>query len=90
MASCGYPYYIGGNFDESGTLFWPPPPGVVRDEAFFAAAKGITAKVNTEVTEIDRENKTVSCKNQASGEEFSLEYDKLVICTGATTAPPAH
>ena len=43
MASCGYPYYIGGNFDERNSLL-ATPTGVVRDPAFFAAAKGVNAK----------------------------------------------
>lgn len=87
MASCGYPYYIGGNFDERNALL-ATPTGVVRDEAFFAAAKGVTARVNTEVTAIDRANKTVSCTNVVTGESSSVPYDKLVICTGATPRRP--
>ena len=87
MASCGYPYYIGGNFDERNALL-ATPTGVVRDESFFAAAKGVNARVNTEVTSIDRQNKTVACTNIVTGEESSIEYDKLVLCTGATPRRP--
>ncbi|NDV28754.1 FAD-dependent oxidoreductase [Desulfovibrio sp. JC010] len=87
MASCGYPYYIGGNFNERNALL-ATPTGVVRDEVFFAAAKGVNAKVNTEVTGIDRRNKCVSCTNVVTGEESSVDYDKLVICTGATPRRP--
>jgi NADPH-dependent 2,4-dienoyl-CoA reductase/sulfur reductase-like enzyme/rhodanese-related sulfurtransferase len=87
MASCGYPYYIGGNFDERSQLL-ATPTGVVRDEAFFAAAKGVEARVNTEVTKIDRQNKTVACRNVLTGEESSVSYDKLVVCTGATPRRP--
>lgn len=39
MASCGYPYYIGGNFDERNQLL-ATPTGVVRDEAFLPLPKG--------------------------------------------------
>lgn len=87
MASCGYPYYIGGNFDERNALL-ATPTGVVRDENFFAAAKGVNAKVNTEVTAIDRKNKNVSCTNVKTGESSTMDYDKLVICTGATPRRP--
>ncbi|WP_432735919.1 FAD-dependent oxidoreductase [Maridesulfovibrio sp. FT414] len=87
MASCGYPYYIGGNFDERNALL-STPTGVVRNEAFFAAAKGVTARVNTEVTAIDRENRTVSCTDLGSGESYSVDYDKLVLCTGAAPRRP--
>ncbi|WP_338668278.1 FAD-dependent oxidoreductase [Pseudodesulfovibrio methanolicus] len=87
MASCGYPYYIGGNFDERNSLL-ATPTGVVRDPAFFAAAKGVNAKVNTEVTAINRENRTVSCLDLGSGEPSAVEYDKLILCTGATPRRP--
>ena len=87
MASCGYPYYIGGDFDERDQLL-ATPTGVVRDEAFFLAAKGVNARVNTEVTAIDRENKSVTCVNVLSGEETTVPYDKLVLCTGATPRRP--
>ncbi|WP_027721712.1 FAD-dependent oxidoreductase [Maridesulfovibrio zosterae] len=87
MASCGYPYYIGGNFDERDQLL-ATPTGVVRNEAFFAAAKGVDAKVNTDVTSIDRDSKTVSCVDVITGEESTVPYDKLVVCTGATPRRP--
>ncbi len=87
MASCGYPYYIGGNFDERNSLL-ATPTGVVRNEAFFAAAKGVNAKVNTEVTSIDCERKVVDCTNLTSGDKFSVDYDKLVICTGSNPRRP--
>lgn len=87
MASCGYPYYIGGNFDNRSQLL-ATPTGVVRDEAFFGAAKGVNAKVSTEVTAIDRKNKTVSYVHVPSGEKSSIPYDKLVLCTGSIPRRP--
>ena len=53
MASCGYPYYIGGFFDDRNQLLCSPA-GVVRDAKFFWNAKKNTTKVLTEVTKIDR------------------------------------
>jgi NADPH-dependent 2,4-dienoyl-CoA reductase/sulfur reductase-like enzyme/rhodanese-related sulfurtransferase len=87
MASCGYPYYIGGDFDERDSLL-ATPTGVVRDPAFFAAAKGVNAKVNTEVTAINREERTVSSIDLGSGEKSTVPYDKLILCTGATPRRP--
>lgn len=87
MASCGYPYYIGGNFDERNELL-ATPAGVVRNEAFFAAAKGVEARVNTEVTSIDRDKKVVACVNSLTGEKSTVPYDKLVICTGSKPRHP--
>jgi NADPH-dependent 2,4-dienoyl-CoA reductase/sulfur reductase-like enzyme/rhodanese-related sulfurtransferase len=87
MASCGYPYYIGGFFDDRDQLLCSPA-GVVRDSKFFWNAKKITTKVNTEVTTIDRENKRIEFTDLISGEKGTAEYDKLIIATGATPRKP--
>ncbi len=87
MASCGYPYYIGGFFDDRNQLLCSPA-GVVRDSKFFWNAKKILTLVNTEVTKIDRENKKVEYKNLSTGETASAPYDKLIIATGATPRKP--
>ena len=55
---------------------------------FYLNAKDIEAKVNTEVTAIDRKNHSVSFKNIATGETGSLTYDKLVIATGSVSQMP--
>ncbi|HPR33754.1 MAG TPA: FAD-dependent oxidoreductase, partial [Prolixibacteraceae bacterium] len=82
MASCGYPYYVGGFFDNRNMLL-STPTGVVRDPKFYLNAKGISAMINTEATRIDLQNKQVATKNLLTGEEKSVPYDKLIICTGA-------
>jgi len=87
MASCGYPYYVAGVFDDRNQLL-ATPAGLVRDANFFWDAKRIKALVNTEVTKIDRDNKNVEYKNLLTGETASLPYDKLVIATGATPFKP--
>ncbi len=87
MASCGYPYYIGGFFDDRNKLLCTPT-GVVRDPKFYWNAKGIMAKVNTEVTKINRKKKTIEYKDLETGKKGSQPYDKLVIATGATANKP--
>jgi NADPH-dependent 2,4-dienoyl-CoA reductase/sulfur reductase-like enzyme/rhodanese-related sulfurtransferase len=87
MASCGYPYYIGGFFDDRNQLLCSPA-GVVRDSKFFWNAKKINTKVNTEITSIDRKNKTIHFTDLLTGEKGSAEYDKLIIATGATPRKP--
>ncbi|UJX40153.1 FAD-dependent oxidoreductase [Desulfovibrio sp. JY] len=87
MASCGYPYYVAGEVKGRDMLL-ATPAGVVRDPAFFAGAKGITAKVSTEVTAIDRKAKTVAWKRVDSGETGHLPYDKLIVCTGSRPKVP--
>ncbi len=87
MASCGYPYYIGGFFDDRDQLLCSPA-GVVRDSKFFWNAKKIITRVNTEVTRIDRANKRVEYVDLITGEKGIVEYDKLIIATGAYPRKP--
>jgi NADPH-dependent 2,4-dienoyl-CoA reductase/sulfur reductase-like enzyme/rhodanese-related sulfurtransferase len=87
MASCGYPYYVAGEVKSRDALL-ATPAGVVRDPAFFAGAKGVAAMVSTEVTAIDRKNKTVAWKNLATGQTGHLPYDKLILATGSKPKMP--
>jgi NADPH-dependent 2,4-dienoyl-CoA reductase/sulfur reductase-like enzyme/rhodanese-related sulfurtransferase len=87
MASCGYPYYVGGLFDDRNQLL-STPTGVTRDPKFFMAAKGITAITETEVIAIDRDKKTVMARQVNTGEESEHPYDKLVLATGAVPLMP--
>ncbi len=87
MASCGYPYYVGGVFDERSKLICTPT-GVVRDPNFFKNAKDIKAITNTEATGIDIEGRSVSYKDLKTGEKGTISYDKLIIATGAVPRMP--
>lgn len=87
MASCGFPYFVGGFFDDRNKLLCTPT-GVVRDPKFYWNAKGIIAKVSTEVKKIDRKNKTIEYVDLTTGENGRQEYDKLIIATGATANMP--
>ncbi|MBN2372032.1 MAG: FAD-dependent oxidoreductase [Vicinamibacteria bacterium] len=82
MASCGYPYYIGGVFDDRNMLI-STPAGDQRDSSFFSNVKNIKALVGTEAVRIDRAEKTVTARHRESGRESILMYDKLVLATGA-------
>jgi len=87
MASCGYPYYVGGFFDDRNQLICTPT-GVVRDPAFFTKAKGIRALTSTEATAIDRQARTVEATSLETGQSETIPYDKLVIATGARPVMP--
>ncbi|MCU0821845.1 MAG: FAD-dependent oxidoreductase, partial [Spirochaetes bacterium] len=87
MASCGYPYYVGGFFDDRNMLLCTPT-GVVRNPMFFMNAKNIIARTETEVVSIDREKKTVLCRELRTGKEESLTYDSLILATGAIPNMP--
>ncbi len=87
MASCGYPYYVGGFFDDRNMLLCTPT-GVVRDPKFYLNAKGIVARTETEAIAIDRKAKTVKVKDLKSGKDETLSYDKLIITTGSIPKKP--
>jgi NADPH-dependent 2,4-dienoyl-CoA reductase/sulfur reductase-like enzyme/rhodanese-related sulfurtransferase len=87
MASCGYPYYVGGYFDDRNMLLCTPT-GVTRNPLFYLNAKDIEAKVNTEVTAIDRKGHTVSFRNTVTGDAGEMAYDKLIIATGSVPRMP--
>ncbi len=87
MASCGYPYYIGGVFDDRNMLLCTPT-GVVRDPEFYLKAKKIVARVQTEAVAIDREAKKVRVKDLKTSQEEELSYDSLILATGATPIRP--
>lgn len=87
MASCGYPYYVGGFFDDRSQLLCSPA-GVVRDAKFFWNAKKINTRVLTEVTRIDRKQKIVEFTDLTTGKAGTAAYDKLVIATGSNARKP--
>ncbi|MBN1183818.1 MAG: FAD-dependent oxidoreductase [Bacteroidales bacterium] len=87
MASCGFPYFVGGFFDDRNKLLCTPT-GVVRDPQFYWNAKGIVAKINNKVTKINRKNKEVEFINTITGKKGRQGYDKLVIAAGAKANKP--
>lgn len=80
-ANCGLPYYIGGVIADREDLTLQTPEG------FFSRYK-ISAKVNCEVTDINKESKTVSVVNLVTGEKFEEKYDKLILSPGAKPVLP--
>jgi len=87
MASCGYPYFVGGVFNNRNSLL-STPYGEVRDPHFFVNTKGVLARTETEVTSIDRAARTVRCRDLKSGEVDDVPYDTLIIATGAKPRKP--
>lgn len=87
MASCGYPYFVGGFFDDRNMLL-STPTGVVRDPVYYINAKNIKARTNTEALAIDRAKKTIRVKDLRSGENETMPYDRLILATGAVASIP--
>ena len=50
--------------------------------------RGVPTYIHAEVTDIDRDGKTVTVKNLDNGEETVHTYDKLVIAAGARPIRP--
>lgn len=86
-AGCGLPYYISGMVKEQKELM-STAVGVVRDAAFFQKVKNVKVLNEAEALEIDRARKRVRVRQHGKGEDFWLDYDKLVLATGAKPVVP--
>jgi NADPH-dependent 2,4-dienoyl-CoA reductase/sulfur reductase-like enzyme/rhodanese-related sulfurtransferase len=87
FGTCGMPFFASGDIDDFSELM-STPYGLVRDAEFFKESKGIDVLINSEVIRIDTEKKIISYKNLISGEFTDIEYDELVIGTGAAPLSP--
>ncbi|MCD6273974.1 MAG: FAD-dependent oxidoreductase [Deltaproteobacteria bacterium] len=84
---CGIPYYIGGDVDNIEALR-STSAHVLRDSNYFQNVKGLEVRTRTEAIAIDRRNKKLKIRNLVDGREEQLDYDKLVLATGATPVVP--
>ncbi len=78
---CGLPYFIGGEIEDIKKLSFAEP-NVIRDKM------GIDLRLKHEVLAIDTEHKSVTCSDFNAGSEYELQYDKLILATGAS--PKVH
>ena len=76
-SNCSLPYYLGGLVENSEAL-------VLMTPTKFKGEHNIDVRVNSEVTAIHRETKTVTVKNTKTGETYEESYDKLVLSPGAS------
>jgi NADPH-dependent 2,4-dienoyl-CoA reductase/sulfur reductase-like enzyme/peroxiredoxin family protein/TusA-related sulfurtransferase/rhodanese-related sulfurtransferase len=81
FANCGLPYHIGEVITERSRLLLQTPQSLRE-------SLNIDVRIATEVTHLDRENKTVSVRNLDTGEEYVEKYDKLVLAMGASALRP--
>ena len=79
---CGIPYYVSGDVADEKELR-STSFHMVRDERFFAKAKGVKTLTSTRAVAIDRKAKEVEVLDLASGESRRLPYDSLLIATGS-------
>ena len=86
-AGCGLPYYISGVIKDHRQLL-STAAGVVRDPVFFQKVKNVHVMDQTEAVEIDRAGRRIRVRDLDGGAESWLEYDKLVLATGASPIVP--
>lgn len=76
FANCGLPYFVGGEIVRQDDLLLQTPESL-------RARFNLDVRVRSEVTAIDRANRSVHVRDLASGSEYDLPYDNLVLSTGA-------
>lgn len=79
-SACGIPYYIEGNFEDYRTL-------LVRSPEEFAKSN-IFIHLQSQVSKILPQCKKVLVENLQSGEAHLVDYDKLIVATGAVPFVP--
>jgi len=80
-ANCGLPYFIGGVIAERQDLLLQTPESL-------HARFDLDVRIRNEVTAIDRERKVVTVLDLATGTEYQLSYDSLVLSPGAQPVVP--
>ena len=80
---CGIPYFVSGDVSDEKELR-STSFHVVRDEAFFQEAKGVTMLTRTRALAIDSKARTVKLEQLDTGETNELPYGKLLLATGST------
>ncbi len=81
FANCGLPYYIGDVITERNKL-------IVQTIESMSARFNINIQNFSEVTAINKEEKTVTVKNLNTGEIYEENYDILVLSPGAKPIVP--
>ncbi len=81
FSNCCLPYHLSGVIASAENL-------VLMSPEKFAAQYKIDARVNSEVINIDRDKKEVTVKNAVTGEEYTENYDKLILSMGAKPIVP--
>ena len=82
FSNCALPYHLSGVVRDCDDL-------VLMCPSKFAEQYNIDARVNNEVTKINREEKTVEVKDLENGETYTEDYDKLVLSPGANPIRPS-
>lgn len=80
-AQCGIPYAVSGVTSSVEEL-------LVRSVATFRNKFGMDARINHKVEKVDTNKQMVSGRHLKTGEAFQVQYDKLLIASGASPFVP--
>ena len=80
-ANCGLPYYVGGVIADEADLLLQTPTSL--HERF-----RIDVRVHTEALDIDPQSRQLTVRDLATGVEYLLAYDALVLSPGASPIIP--
>jgi len=80
-AACGLPYYVSGAVASRNEL-------MVRNAAAFKKISNVDVLVGTRVDSIDRGARKIHVTSLSDAKQYTLDFDKLVIATGASPVVP--
>lgn len=80
-ANCGLPYYVGGVIETEDALLLQTPDSLHKRFR-------LDVRVASEALSINRALKTIAVRNLLTGDEYELNYDKLVLSPGASPIRP--
>lgn len=83
FSNCSLPFYLSRTVNDSNAL-------VLMSPEQFRKQYHIEARVNSEVTKVNRKEKKITVKNLTTGEEYEEGYDKLVLSPGAVPVLPKN
>ncbi|HEY5120312.1 MAG TPA: FAD-dependent oxidoreductase, partial [Acidimicrobiales bacterium] len=81
-ANCGLPYFVGGLIEDEESLFLQTPESL--HDRF-----RLDVRVLSEALSIDTVARAVRVKDLTSDDEYTLDYDKLILSPGASAVVPA-
>ncbi|MCR6109611.1 CoA-disulfide reductase [Bacillus sp. A301a_S52] len=81
FANCGLPYYIGGTIKDRDKLLVQTVEGMAK--RFKLDIRNLS-----EVTQINRDEKTVTIQNLTDGNMYTETYDELILSPGAKPIVP--
>ena len=81
FSNCSLPYHLSGIVEDSEKL-------VLLNPNTFKNRYNIEARVNQEVVQINREDKTITVRDVLTEQTYDESYDKLVLSPGASPIKP--